>query len=474
LTGTGVVPVNEQDRLPASAAEELRKIIATVGKPGEPGEFVRCVVSVAMLTEGWDANNVTHILGIRAFGSQLLCEQVVGRGLRRINYEPAPNTGLLTEEYVDVYGIPFSVIPYKGRPVDTPTPEDKPKNRVWALPDREDMEIRFPIVEGYVFQTTKGLLKCDVDKIEPLAIDSRLEPTTTFLRPTAGYLDTQSGIVPFEFIQQDRGTYYGQTHFQGILFQITQKIIDDLLAPTMANTDKKSRVFRLQSRHQLFPQVFAFVQAFVRRKVNFNGVDPRELGLEKYMTLIVERLRDAIMPDDSSGEPPLLPILNRYRPVGTTGGVDFPTTRPISTTTKSHINSVVQHSTWEAEAAKLLNDSDVVKCYARNDHMGLAIKYEYLGVDHDYEPDFLVCLVNDLNLLLEIKGYEVHNPEQTQAKHNAARKWVRAVNNQGEFGRWDFLVCRDLKQLLSDLTGLLGVHTASGQVQAVTTSSRGL
>ncbi len=428
-------------------AEELRKVIATVGKPGEPGEFVRCVVSVAMLTEGWDANNVTHILGIRAFGSQLLCEQVVGRGLRRMSYEPDPDTGLLSEEYVDVYGIPFSVIPYKGRPVDTATPEDKPKNRVWALPDREDLEIRFPVVNGYVFQTTKGLLKCNIAEIEPLGIDPRLEPTTTFLRPTAGYQDTQAGIVPFEFIEQNRDSYYAQTHFQGILFQITQKIIDDMLAPTRDRSDKKSRVFRLQSRHQLFPQVFAFAQAFVRSKVNFNGVDTRELGLEKYMMLAVERLRDAILPDDTAGEPPLLPILDRYRPVGKTGGVDFPTTRPISTTTKSHINSVVRHSTWEAEAAKVLEASDRVKCYARNDHLGLNIRYEYLKVDHDYEPDFIVRMTNDLALLLEIKGYEVHNPEQTQAKHSAARRWTTAVNNQGEFGKWDFMVCRDLEVL---------------------------
>jgi type III restriction enzyme len=339
--------------------------------------------------------------------------------------------------------------------LNKPTPEDKPKNRVWALPDREEMEIRFPIVEGYVFQPTRGLLKCDLAKIEPLTIDPRLEPTTTFLRPTAGYLDTQSGIVPFEFVQQDRASYYAQTHFQGILFQIAQKIIEDLLAPTMFSTDKKSRVFRLQSRHLLFPQVFAFVRAFVRSKVNFKGVDQRELGLEKYTILTVERLRDAIMPDDSSGEPPLLPILDRYRPVGTTGGVDFPTTRPISVTTKSHINSVVQHSSWEAEAAKVLEASDLVKCYARNDHVGLYIKYEYLGIDHDYEPDFLVRLVNDLNLLLEIKGYEVHNPEQLSAKHNAANKWATAVNNQCEFGRWDFLVCRDLGLLQEKLAGFV-------------------
>jgi type III restriction enzyme len=442
-----------------TAAEALRRVIATVGKPGEPGEFVRCVVSVAMLTEGWDANNVTHILGIRAFGSQLLCEQVVGRGLRRMNYEPDPSTGLLTEEYVDVYGIPFSVIPYKGRATNQPAEVDKPKNRVWALPDREEMEIRFPIVEGYVFQTTKGLLKCDVGKIEPLRIDPKLEPTTTFLQSTAGYMDSHhAGAVPFAFVKQDRDSYYSQVHFQSILFQITQMVVDDLLAPTIAGSGKKERVFRLRSRHQLFPQVFAIVQAFVRRKVDFNGVDPRELGLEKYTRLAVERVRDAIHPDDSAGEPPLLPILNRYRPVGSTSGVDFISTRTAVKTTKSHINSVVLHSGWEADAARLLDACDLVKWHARNDHLGLVIPYEFMGVSHDYEPDFLVRLINDVVLLLEIKGYEVHNPEQTNSKHNAARRWVMAVNNLGEFGRWDFLVCRDLDRLLPSLATLAGVQ----------------
>ncbi len=452
-----------------TAAEELRKVIATVGKPGEPGEHVRCVVSVSMLTEGWDASNVTHILGIRAFGSQLLCEQVIGRGLRRMNYEPVKvkdgdkEIELLTEEYVDVYGIPFSVIPFKGRPVNQQTPEDKPKHRVWALPDRDEMEIRFPIVEGYVFQLTKGLLRCDVDKIEPLNIDSKLEPTATFLRSTAGYLDTQAaGVVPFEFIKQDRNTYYAHTHFQAILFQITQLLIDELSAPSKAKTDKKSRVMRLQSRHQLFPQVFSFVQAFVTKKVNFNGVDPRELGLEKYVKLTVERLRDQIHPDASAGEPPLLPILNRYRPVGRTSTVDFPTTRPVALTTKSHINLVVQHSTWEAVAAQMLDSCEVVRCYARNDHLGLAIPYEFMGVEHSYEPDFLVRFVNDLNLLLEIKGYEVHNPELNNAKHGAAKRWVEAVNNLKDFGRWGFLVVRDM----ADLVPAINAHfTQTGQNQ---------
>jgi type III restriction enzyme len=206
------------------------------------------------------------------------------------------------------------------------------------------------------------------------------------------------------------------------------------------------------------------VRAFVDRRVNFNGVNPRELGLEKYTRLAVERLRDAIHPDDSQGEPPLLPILNRYRPVGSTSGVDFPTTRPVATATKSHINAVVLHSGWEKEAAQLLDSTDLVKWHARNDHLGLVIPYEFMGVSHDYEPDFLVRLANDLQLLLEIKGYEFNNQEQINSKHNAARRWVTAVNNLGEFGKWDFLVCRDLDMLHEKLAGFVqAVASASGK-----------
>ncbi|HEX7447072.1 MAG TPA: hypothetical protein VF306_05980, partial [Pirellulales bacterium] len=163
-------------------AEELRRVVATVGKVGQPGEHIRCVVSVSMLTEGWDANNVTHILGVRAFGSQLLCEQVVGRGLRRMDYTPDPATGLLTEEYVDVYGIPFSVIPFKGRPVSRSEPDDRPKHHVRALPERARFEMRFPVVEGFAFALRQNLIRCDIEAMEPLVIEPNREPTATFSR----------------------------------------------------------------------------------------------------------------------------------------------------------------------------------------------------------------------------------------------------------------------------------------------------
>ena len=210
-----------------------------------------------------------------------------------------------------------------------------------------------------------------------------------------------------------------------------------------------------QSRHQLFPQVLSFVQAYVAKRVDLNGVDARELGLEKYTKRIVDLLRDAIHPDDSAGEPPLLPILNRYRPVGKTSGVDFPTTRPVTPTTKSHINLVVQHSDWEAQAALVLDTCAEVRCYARNDHLGLVIPYTFMDEDRTYEPDFIVQLVNGLNLLLEIKGYEVHNPGLNEAKHGAARRWVTAVNNLREFGKWDFFVCRNVDNLTAAITNLL-------------------
>ena len=171
----------------SQAAEELRQIVATIGKRGHPGEQIRCVVSVAMLNEGWDANNVTHILGLRAFTSQLLCEQVVGRGLRRMNYTPDPETGMLTEEYADVYGIPFSVIPFRGRRTGAREPDDKPINHVRAIPGREKYEIRFPVVEGYAFALQKNEIKADIEAMETLHLEPERTPTAVFVKAAAGY-----------------------------------------------------------------------------------------------------------------------------------------------------------------------------------------------------------------------------------------------------------------------------------------------
>src|SRR5205085_9081248 len=179
---------DDPNKKKSDLAEDLRKVVATVGKRGEPGEHVRCVVSVAMLTEGWDANNVTHILGLRAFGSQLLCEQVVGRGLRRMDYTPDPKSGLLTPEYVDIFGVPFSLIPFKGRqPGEKAPPEDRPKNEVKALPERDHLRISFPVVEGYVADLRRNRIRCDVSRVQPMKLDPSTTPSAAFVRPQVGY-----------------------------------------------------------------------------------------------------------------------------------------------------------------------------------------------------------------------------------------------------------------------------------------------
>jgi type III restriction enzyme len=434
------------------AAEALREIVATVGKPGKPGEQVRCVVSVQMLTEGWDANNVTHILGLRAFGSQLLCEQVVGRGLRRMDYTPDPDTGLLTEEYVDVYGIPFSIIPFKGREMGKPTPEDKPKNHVRALPERQRFEMRFPIVEGYAFALKSNLIKADISQMQPLKLEPFHNPTAVFVKPQVGYqMGAPSSGGGFEVDEQDREAYYASTHLQTIKFEIARQIVLRLTE----GVDGRKPKLRLQSRHQLFPQVVRFVEEYVSRKVDFHGCHPCELGLEIYVMQTVERLTNAIEPDDAKGEPPLLPILNRYKPIGSTAQVDFKTTRPCFQTIRSHINQVAADTaTWEQSAAFRLEQAAIknqVSYYARNDHLEFVIPYEYLGVSHAYTPDFLVRLTSGVTLILEIKGRE---NDQDLAQHQATQRWISAVNNWGQLGKWIFHVCYDPQMLMRELERL--------------------
>lgn len=421
------------------AAELLREVVATVGKQGLPGEHVRCVVSVQMLTEGWDANNVTHILGLRAFGSQLLCEQVVGRGLRRMDYTPDRETGLLTEEYVDVYGVPFSVIPFKGRETEGTGPEDSPKNHVRSLPERSALLLRFPVVEGYVIALRNNLIRADVAAIEPIELQPDRNPTAVFVKPQVGHQvgapDPGGG---FQLEHQDRQAYYESTHLQTITFEIAREIVRRL---TQAGTGRLG----LTSRHQLFPQVYRIVDAYVSTRVFARGCDMRELGLETYMRRTVERLAGAIEPDDSAGEPPLLPVLNRSQPIGDTTRVSFKTVRPCVPTVKSQIDQVAADTgTWEQAAVFRLEESPVVASYARNDHLELSIPYEYLGTPHAYFPDFLVRLTNGLSVLLEIKGEE---DERDRAKHQAARRWVSAVNHWGRQGRWALVVCRDPQQL---------------------------
>jgi len=411
---------------------------------------VRCVVSVQMLTEGWDANNVTHILGLRAFDSQLLCEQVVGRGLRRMNYDIDPETRLMPEEYVDIYGVPFSLIPFKGRePGASTAPVDVPKNRVCALSEREGLEIRFPVVEGYAFALRQNLITADIKAMQPLRLEPARTPTAVFVQPQVGYrTGSTPNSVSFTTEEQDRDEFYQTTHLQTIKFEATRQLVWLLTEGTGLGAAK----LRLRSRHQLFPQVYRLVDEYVRRKIDFHGCDPRELGLETYMRRMIDRLMDAIRPNEAEGEMPLLPILNRYNPIGSTKDVIFLTARPCFPTQFSHLNQVVADTQrWEQSVAFRLEQAvhrGLVTSYVKNDHLEFSIPYDYLGVSHNYVPDFLVRFANETTLVLELKG---HEEDQDQAKHEAARRWRDAVNTWGQLGRWEFHVCKDPQILLNEL-----------------------
>lgn len=424
-------------------AERLRKTVDTVGKTewqgeGEPpGKNIRCVVSVAMLTEGWDAQNVKQILGLRAFTSQLLCEQVVGRGLRRLNYDDFSEP-----EYVDVYGIPFEVIPVKKKPLSR---KEKPKEStlVRALPERKELEITFPRVEGFIFDVRERI-RVNFEHTPYLIIDPSQAPTEVVAKPAAGYrLGRPDRLGPGKEAIHDRNPFHRQKRLQASVYEIAAEI---------------TNLLREGSRFLLFPQVLNIVWQYLSEQVIFTDPETplEEIGLLRYKQAIIERLTAAIEPDTAAGETPILPIIERFRPLGSTGEVLFRTVKPCVGTTKSHISHVVLDSPkWEHTVAYYLEQMPEIITYAKNDHLDFTIPYEWEGIRHEYRPDYLAHLKNNesgtIKIVLEVKGFET---EKDRQKEVAARRWVTAINHHGEFGKWAFIVCKEphkIKQRLRDL-----------------------
>jgi type III restriction enzyme len=430
----------------AEVSERLRKVVDTIGKTeweGEgdpPGKNIRCVVSVGMLTEGWDAQNVTQILGLRAFTSQLLCEQVVGRGLRRLNYDDFSEP-----EYVDVYGVPFEVIPVKKKPLSR-TEAQKVSTLVRALPERKGLEITFPRVEGYVVDV-KSRIRLNLDGVPFLQIGGD-EPTEVTVKPQVGYrIGRPDRLGPGLEVVHDRNPFHREKRLQATVYEIAAELTRRL----------KEKREEWNLRHVLFPQVLDAVWRYLEERVVVErDVPMEEIALLKYKQRIIERLTEAIEPDTEAGEPPILPIIERFRPIGSTSEVLFRTVRPCVGTTKSHISHVVLDAPqWEHSVAYQLERMPEVIAYARNDHLDFTIPYEWQGARHEYRPDYLIRWRSEegseLKVILEVKGFE---SEQDRQKEIAARRWIRAVNHHGEFGRWEFLVCKNPSALPDQLRAL--------------------
>lgn len=389
------------------AAERIRRIVGTVGKAGQPGEQVRCLISVAMLSEGWDARNVTQILGLRAFNSQLLCEQVVGRGLRRSDY-----TDLSRPEYVDVYGVPFQLLPFAKATGTTPI-EPPRTTYVHTLREREASRVEFPRVNQIV-PDVGDTLRVAWDELTPVRVSSEFDPTDT-------WVEFDMGGKGLGGETQDRALAYRRYRRQSFVFRVAAQLVNGLEKPW------------------LFPQAVKLVaEAFERGKIAIDkGVEEAELCNMRYASLLCERLESSLRPD-LEGEGRLIPVLDRYEPIGSTDRIAFSTAKPCEPTGKSHISHVVADSKLEVGIARELEHDERVVAYAKNDRLFLEIPYRYLGKSLRYRPDFIARLEDGRMLLIEGKG---RVDEKDEAKETAAKRWVAAVNAWGKLGVWSHFVC---------------------------------
>ena len=356
---------------------------------------------------------------------------MVGRGLRRTNYDEVGNPESI--EYVDVYGIPFEVIPVKKVSKTKPPTPPKLSTLVQALKERERLKITFPRVEGFIFDV-RHRVKADIEKIPKLWVNPSREPTEALVKDAVGYrVGRPDRLGPGREVLQDRNPFHATHRLQATVYEMAAAITNRL---------------HQDARRFLFPQVLNIVWEYLENRVEFAEAPREEICLEKYKQLIIERITSHIEPDTDAGEPPLLPIIERFRPVGSTGEVLFRTVRPCHGTTKSHVSHVAEHSKWEHTVAYYLERSPDVVSYVKNDHLDFIIPYELYGVRLNCLPDYLIRLRRndgtELRLILEVKGFET---EQDRAKEVAAQRWVRAVNHHGGFGTWELAICREPHRL---------------------------
>lgn len=400
----------------------LREVMNTVGKPGKLGENIKCVVSVSMLSEGWDANTVTHILGVRAFGTQLLCEQVVGRGLRRVSYVPHDG-GMFQPEYAEVYGVPFSFIPCSGSAAD-PKPGPMP-TRVRALPQRIASEVTFPRLVGYRYDLPGEKLSAVFTDDSKLALSTADIPTRVENAPIVG----ESSIHTLDDLKLRRP--------QEVAFLLARLVLEKYFRDDQGNL-----------KPWLFPQVLNITREWLGTCVTCkDNTFPQLLLLIEFAHNAAERIYRAIV-GSAEGSKALKPILRPYDTTGSTRYVDFDTTRSVYSThpDRCHVSHVVADTeSWEQKLAQTLEDMDEVVSYVKNQGLGFRIPYTVDGEEKNYEPDFLVRIRdtrdNELTLIIEVTG---ERRKEKEAKVSTARDlWVPAVNNHGGFGRWAFLEVLD-------------------------------
>ena len=419
--------------------ELLREVMNTVGKPGQLGASIRCVVSVSMLTEGWDANTVTHVLGVRAFGTQLLCEQVIGRALRRQSYELNEN-GLFNVEYADVFGIPFD---FTAKPVIAPPQPPRETIQVKAMrPERDALEVRFPRVEGYRVELPEERLEAKFDA------DSTLELSPALVGPS---VTQNSGIIGETADMSLK--HLGDMRPSTLLFHLTQRLIMT-----------KWRDPGEEPKMHLFGQLKRIAKQWLDTCLICKGnTYPALLMYQQLADMACNKITSGITAAFSDTRP-IKALLDPYNPTGSTKHVRFNTSKTHRWNTqgpppKCHLNWVILDSDWEGEFCRVAEAHPKVVAYVKNHNLGLEVPYRYGSEMRRYLPDFVV-LVDDghqphadgtpdmLHLIVEIKGYRGEDAKEKASTMKTY--WVPGVNHLGTHGRWAFAEFCDIYEIEAD------------------------
>ncbi|TAN13775.1 MAG: type III restriction endonuclease subunit R [Chitinophagaceae bacterium] len=419
---------NEGEKAPKltkkQQAELLRRIVDTVGKIDEPGEQIQNVISVGMLSEGWDAKTVTHIMGLRAFSSQLLCEQVVGRGLRRTSYEVAED-GLFEAEYVNIFGVPFTFLPHEGSEDGTPPPPPKPKTEITPVKEKAAHAISFPNVLR-IDHIYKPHLTLDMTKVKTLTLD-----------PYDSITDAELNAIiagkpnPAALSEIDLNEIVDKLRLQTIIFKIASSIYI-LEQKTQWKGSKETFLI------QLINLVERFIKSnkIIIRDPLFNQDEKRKrILILLNMNKVIQHIWNEIIPDNTEM---LMPVFDKENPIRSTGDLrTWWTSKRCEAFGKTHVNFIVVDSKWEYMESKTINDSKFIKSFVKNDHLNFLIYYNYQGVVHRYFPDFICKLTNGENLIIETKGQD---SEQNKTKRAYLDEWCNAVNQHGGFGKWNWAV----------------------------------
>src|SRR3989344_4963407 len=434
--------LNESNRLSKQQqAELLRQQVDTVGKKGMPGEQIQNVISVGMLSEGWDAKTVTHIMGLRAFSSQLLCEQVVGRGLRRVSYEVDEETGLFKAEYVNIFGIPFTFLPHEGGE-DKPPEPPKPRTRIFADDIKIDHEIKWPnIVRINHVYTPK--LSLDMKSVKRIELRPEDTPFRSELAPFLEGKPDSTKLTEINLSDEKIEEMLKVLRKQRLTFEIARDIFDQVKPTWQGN------------KEFLLLQIVKIVEDFIDsnrliiKGETYNEDLKKRLLILLNMNKIVQHLFNAIRFENTKE---LVPIFDKEKPIKSTSNMPTKyTVKPCELNKKSHISHTIFDSTWEATEAFELDRNEYVESWAKNQWLNFYVNYVFNGVIHKYYPDFLIKLKNGKMLVLEVKGKD---DQKNKTKREYFKEWIEAVNSDGRFGKWEF----DVSFRTADVKDILRKH----------------